>query len=120
MAANFTGYLLPWDQLAYWAVTICTSMLGYVPWIGELVAGGGARRSRDRSRATLVIFYAFHTTLIPVDAGAADGLPFLAGAQGRWGVVDPRPPGEIEDDQPEWVSTLPDLLDARARSRALR
>ena len=36
--SNFTGYLLPWDQLAYWAVTISTSMLDYIP-----VAGTGLR-----------------------------------------------------------------------------
>jgi quinol-cytochrome oxidoreductase complex cytochrome b subunit len=27
LLSNFTGYLLPWDQLAYWAITICTGML---------------------------------------------------------------------------------------------
>ncbi len=65
LAANFTGYLLPWDQLAYWAVTICTSMLGYVPWVGGWLQGV-ARGGPEIGRATLVIFYAFHTTLIPV------------------------------------------------------
>ena len=28
--SNFSGYLLPWDQLAYWAITICTAMLDYI------------------------------------------------------------------------------------------
>lgn len=27
LLSNFTGYLLPWDQLAFWAITICTGML---------------------------------------------------------------------------------------------
>ncbi|MCB0151545.1 MAG: cytochrome b N-terminal domain-containing protein, partial [Caldilineaceae bacterium] len=31
VAANFTGYLLPWDQLAYWAVTVGSSLMSYVP-----------------------------------------------------------------------------------------
>ena len=31
LVANFTGYLLPWDQLSYWAITISTAMLAYVP-----------------------------------------------------------------------------------------
>ncbi len=35
LGANFTGYLLPWDQLAYWAITVGTSILSYVPLIGE-------------------------------------------------------------------------------------
>ncbi len=32
--SNFTGYLLPWDQLSFWAVTISTSLLAYIPLIG--------------------------------------------------------------------------------------
>ena len=28
---SFTGYLLPWDQIAYWAITIGTNMGGYAP-----------------------------------------------------------------------------------------
>ena len=35
LTANFSGYLLPWDQLAYWAITISTSLLTYIPGIGE-------------------------------------------------------------------------------------
>lgn len=31
LAASFTGYLLPWDQLALWAVTLGTNMRGYLP-----------------------------------------------------------------------------------------
>jgi quinol-cytochrome oxidoreductase complex cytochrome b subunit len=45
LAANFTGYLLPWDQLSYWAITIVTGMLGYAPAIGSgltRLARGGA------------------------------------------------------------------------------
>ncbi len=64
LAANFTGYLLPWDQLAYWAVTICTSMLGYVPlcgdWLMELFRGG-----RDIGQATLANFFVLHVAALP-------------------------------------------------------
>jgi quinol-cytochrome oxidoreductase complex cytochrome b subunit len=44
LASNFTGYLLPWDQLAFWAITVGTSIISYVPLIGEwltLLALGG-------------------------------------------------------------------------------
>ncbi len=34
---SFTGYLLPWDQLAYWAVTVGTAMAGFVPVVGGTV-----------------------------------------------------------------------------------
>lgn len=64
LAANFTGYLLPWDQLAYWAVTVSTAMLAYFPWIGdwlrETVLGGG-----ELGAETLRLFFAIHTGLIP-------------------------------------------------------
>ena len=34
---SFTGYLLPWDQLALWAVTVGTNMMGYTPVFGQEV-----------------------------------------------------------------------------------
>ncbi len=64
LSANFTGYLLPWDQLAYWAVTICTSMLGYIPvgglWLQELFRGGA-----EIGPATLSNFCVLHVAFIP-------------------------------------------------------
>ena len=65
MMSNFTGYLLPWDQLSYWAVTVATSMLDYIPFIGgwlEQAARGGT----DVGAETLLNFYTFHTGLLPV------------------------------------------------------
>ena len=65
IASNFTGYLLPWDQLAYWAVTIMTNMLSYIPIIGDSLAvlvRGGA----EVSEGTLLRFYHFHTGLLPL------------------------------------------------------
>jgi quinol-cytochrome oxidoreductase complex cytochrome b subunit len=108
LAANFTGYLLPWDQLAYWAVTICTGMLGYVPWVGEWlqqVARGGA----EVGSATLVLFYTFHTTLVPVALIVLMGFHFWR-VRKAGGVVDPRLPEDIGDEKAEYVSTLPELL----------
>jgi quinol-cytochrome oxidoreductase complex cytochrome b subunit len=65
IAANFTGYLLPWDQLAYWAVTVGTSLLGYVPLLGDpltrLLLGGP-----EVGAATLTNFYGLHIALIPL------------------------------------------------------
>jgi quinol-cytochrome oxidoreductase complex cytochrome b subunit len=64
LSSNFTGYLLPWDQLAYWAVTICTSMLGYIPlcgsWLQELFRGGV-----EIGAPTLVNFFVLHVAFIP-------------------------------------------------------
>lgn len=64
VAFNFTGYLLPWDQLAYWAVTVGTSLLGYIPIIGTATADfllGGP----EVGQATLRNFYAIHVAVLP-------------------------------------------------------
>jgi quinol-cytochrome oxidoreductase complex cytochrome b subunit len=61
---SFTGYLLPWDQLAYWAITVGTSLAGFVPIIGDeisrLLLGGP-----QVSSATLLRFYVMHVALLP-------------------------------------------------------
>jgi quinol-cytochrome oxidoreductase complex cytochrome b subunit len=61
---SFTGYLLPWDQLAYWAVTVGTSMVSYLPVAGDslqrVLLGGSTVGS-----ATLVRFYVLHVAVLP-------------------------------------------------------
>ena len=47
---SFTGYLLPWDQLALWAVTVGTNMMGYTPVFGDAGAVRAARWQGDRWR----------------------------------------------------------------------
>src|SRR6188474_758790 len=67
---SFTGYLLPWDQLAFWAVTVGTNIASAIPWIGpqvrELLIGG-----RAIEQATLIRFYVMHIIFLP---GAVGGL----------------------------------------------
>jgi quinol-cytochrome oxidoreductase complex cytochrome b subunit len=62
--SNFTGYLLPWDQLAYWAVTIFTSMTGYLPiagdWMMKTLRGG-----QEIGSPTLANFFAIHVSILP-------------------------------------------------------
>ncbi len=60
----FSGYLLPWDQLAYWAVTIGTSLAENIPLIGHditLLLRGGAELGQDG----LLRFYLIHIVCIP-------------------------------------------------------
>jgi len=61
---SFTGYLLPWDQLAFWAVTVGTNIASAVPGIGpgirELLIGG-----RAIEQATLIRFYVLHIIVLP-------------------------------------------------------
>ena len=112
VASNFTGYLMPWDQLSYWAITISTAMLAYVPFIGEWLQGliwGGP----EIGAATLINFYTLHTTVIPVTLVLLMSWHFWRVRKAR-GVVMPRAPGEEPaekgDEKPEYVLTLPNLL----------
>jgi len=65
LVMGFTGYLLPWDEKAYWATVVGTNMAGDVPVIGTailLVIRGGA----EVGAATLSHFYGAHLTLLPM------------------------------------------------------
>jgi quinol-cytochrome oxidoreductase complex cytochrome b subunit len=63
LAYSFTGYLLPWDQLSYWAVTVGTTLLQYLPVAGETVRAlllGG----EQIGQATLLRFYVLHVAVL--------------------------------------------------------
>jgi quinol-cytochrome oxidoreductase complex cytochrome b subunit len=62
--SNFTGYLLPWDQLAYWAVTVGTSLFQYVPFFGSNLKEF-LIRGNEVNADTLLIFYNLHTAVLP-------------------------------------------------------
>jgi quinol-cytochrome oxidoreductase complex cytochrome b subunit len=64
---SFSGYLLPWDQLAYWAVTIGTSMAEAVPppIVGETV-NLLARGAPDIGANGLMRFYLLHVLFLPL------------------------------------------------------
>lgn len=80
---SFTGYLLPWDQLALWAVTVGTNMAGAIPFLGSegpfssllginvnsdirFVLLGGTAVGEN----ALIRFYVLHCVLVPLIAGA--------------------------------------------------
>ncbi len=64
LGASFTGYLLPWDQLAFWAITVGTSVAGYEPLMGptiqKILLGGP-----EVGQEALTRFYALHIMVIP-------------------------------------------------------
>ncbi len=65
LGLSFSGYLLPWDQLSYWAVTVGTNLVNYVPAIGRILRDlllGGAQIGQ----ATLLRFYALHVVVLPL------------------------------------------------------
>ncbi|MCH8025723.1 MAG: cytochrome b N-terminal domain-containing protein [Chloroflexi bacterium] len=67
LALSFTGYLLPWDQLAIWAVTVGMNMAGTAPILGEdtrLILLGGL----EVGDAALIRFYTLHVIGLPLIA----------------------------------------------------
>jgi hypothetical protein len=78
----FTGYLLPWDQLALWAVTVGTNMMGYMPVFGsqvrfELLGGF------EIGPATLLRWIRATRARPSVRDSCLHGHSLLAGTQGR-------------------------------------
>jgi len=61
---NFTGYLLPWDQLAFWAVTVATSLLAYFPVLGPMISNFMLAGS-EVGQGALRNFYAIHVAVLP-------------------------------------------------------
>ena len=61
---SFTGYLLPWDQLALWAVTVGTNMAGFVPVVGSQVKFA-LLGSAEVTANTLLRWYVLHVLFFP-------------------------------------------------------
>jgi quinol-cytochrome oxidoreductase complex cytochrome b subunit len=106
--SNFTGYLLPWDQLAFWAITICTGMLEYIPgiglWVQKLIQGGP-----EVGLGTLSNFYAIHTAILP--ASLLILMPFhFWRIRKVGGLVIPREPEQSSGERGGSVPAIPHLL----------
>jgi len=108
VGANFTGYLLPWDQLAYWAVTVGTGLVEYIPlvgkWIQTVILGGP-----EVGAATLLNFYGLHIALIPIAMLSIMFYHFWR-IRKDGGVVIPRAPGEPGKQKVRRVTTIPNLV----------
>ncbi len=61
---GFTGYLLPWDQKAYWATVVGAKIASTVPFIGDAI-GKIMRGGEEVGAVTLARFYAIHTIWLP-------------------------------------------------------
>jgi quinol-cytochrome oxidoreductase complex cytochrome b subunit len=62
---SFTGYLLPWDQLAFWAITVGTAIAGYAPVLGkdiQFLLLGDATVGQE----ALLRFYVLHVAVLPL------------------------------------------------------
>lgn len=63
--SSFTGYLLPWDQLAFWAITVGSAIAGYAPVVGKdiqfLLLG-----DTNFGQEALLRFYVLHIAVLPL------------------------------------------------------
>jgi quinol-cytochrome oxidoreductase complex cytochrome b subunit len=111
LLANFTGYLLPWDQLAFWAVTVSTGMLEYLPLIGAPLLAA-IREGTEIGPATLQNFYALHTAVIPAALLGVMAFHFWR-VRKAGGLVIPRhpeTPADGSDGKADRLATVPHLL----------
>jgi ubiquinol-cytochrome c reductase cytochrome b subunit len=73
MGSSFTGYLLPWDQRAYWATNVASGIAGAVPligpWVQKILIGGS-----QIGTLTLTRFFTFHIAVLPVLIAVLIGL----------------------------------------------
>jgi quinol-cytochrome oxidoreductase complex cytochrome b subunit len=115
--ADFTGYLLPWDQLSFWAVTVCTGMLEYIPvigvWLLKLLRGGD-----EVGPVTLTIFFALHSAVIPFSLILLMPFHFWL-VRKAGGTVIPRSQDETPSAKPAMAPVIPDLLVREAAVGAL-
>ena len=107
LLSGFTGYLLPWDQTAYWAITICTEMLGLVPGIGPGLRSAILGDSEIGS-ATIINFYALHVVLTPMLLFALLSWHFWQ-IRKAGGVVSPTGPFDNVREAHRTVPLVPNL-----------
>ncbi len=99
---GFTGYLLPWDQRAYWATVVGTDIAGSVPVIGgtllTLLRGGA-----DVTGDTMSRFFGIHVLVLPISLAALIGAHLILVHQ--LGLANPkkpspRPPAKEDPNEP--------------------
>lgn len=65
---GFTGYLLPWNQISYWATTVGTEVPGAMPVVGKYIATL-MRGGQAIGQTTLTRFFAIHVVILPLTIG---------------------------------------------------
>ncbi len=114
LGLSFSGYLLPWDQLAYWAVTIGTSMAEAIPLVGEQV-NLLLRGAPDIGAGGLLRFYLGHVVLLPAIAILVISIHYYKVSR-EHGISLPAKyeEGDVTPEKKKWARTridyLPDLF----------
>jgi len=104
---GFTGYLLPWNELAYFATKVGTDIVGAVPLVGEplkiLMRGG-----EEVTGATLTRFYAIHIAILPAIMTAFLGMHLLFVQ--RQGMHAPTYVEQLPPDKKKNIPFFPNFL----------
>lgn len=114
LVLSFSGYLLPWDQLAYWAVTIGTSMAEAAPMFGNEV-NLILRGAPDIGAGGLLRFYLLHVVLLPLAAIWVISIHYYKVSR-EHGISQPAriEEGDIEPEEKknakQRIDFIPDLL----------
>jgi cytochrome b6 len=107
MGFGFTGYLLPWNELAFFATKVGTDIAGVVPLIGNatkvLLRGGD-----DVTGATLTRFYAIHIALLPAIFTAILGIHLLFVQ--RQGMHEPESVQKLPTERRKMIPFFPNFL----------
>lgn len=111
---SFSGYLLPWDQLAYWAVTIGTSMADKAPLVGEEV-NLLLRGAPDIGAGGLLRFYLLHVLFLPLLAILFISVHYYKVAREHSISLPARvEEGDMDEDRRSWaterINIIPDLI----------
>jgi quinol-cytochrome oxidoreductase complex cytochrome b subunit len=114
MFLSFSGYLLPWDQLAYWAVTVGTSMADAAPVFGTQ-ANLLLRGAPDIAANGLLRFYLLHVVLLPLAAILVISIHYYKVSR-EHGISLParmeegEVPPEVKKAAKQRIDYIPDLL----------
>jgi cytochrome b6 len=100
---GFSGYLLPWNELAFFATKVGTDIVGSVPVIGETLLRY-LRGGEDVTAATLTRFFGWHVALLPALFTAMLGLHLLLVQ--RLGMSGPIRPARVERTMPFYPGFL--------------
>lgn len=104
MAFGFSGYLLPWDELAFFATKVGTDIVGAVPLIGDFMLNL-LRGGPDVTGATLTRFYAIHVAMLPAIFTIFLTLHLLFVQ--RQGMSEPEDLENIPEEKKQWISFFP-------------
>ena len=105
MGFGFSGYLLPWNTLAYFATKVGTDVPAQVPVIGHLLSRI-LRGGSDVTGATLSRFYGIHVAILPAITTVLLGIHLYLVQRHGMSV----PPSIEREGKPKAMRFLPDFL----------